>query len=67
MLEKGHPLSIQTDRNFKIIICPIPSGRALRQLRSIIQLYFDKFPPSMLCAGYGAWNLLRIMLTEKKH
>ncbi|KAF2174442.1 hypothetical protein K469DRAFT_710258 [Zopfia rhizophila CBS 207.26] len=40
MLEKGHPLPIETDRNFKIIICPILSRRASLQLcRQISSIY----------------------------
>jgi len=65
MLEKGHPLPIQTN-NDTIIQCPMPSGRDLQSARSIIEGYIASFPQRMASTGYGEWKIARIMSVDKK-
>ncbi|KAF2178470.1 hypothetical protein K469DRAFT_695507 [Zopfia rhizophila CBS 207.26] len=65
MLKKGHPLPIQTD-NDTIIQCPMPSGRDLRNARSIIEGYIVNLPQRMKSTGHGEWKIARIISGDKK-
>src|SRR5689334_12794400 len=53
MYEKGHPLPIQMDNN-TIIQCPVPSGRDLRDARSIIE---GHRPPSSTHKEHRTWGM----------